>query len=100
MDSALRELGVGDTSVPKRKKKMIRTFYALVEELSAVLDADDQDALTGIIDARFDGTARQTPFESARLATYVRTCASRLDQVTTESIFKNDLVWTDPAMVH
>ncbi len=40
-DRALRELGVGDTSVPKRKKKMIRTFYALVEEFGPALDAAD-----------------------------------------------------------
>ena len=54
-DRALRELGVGDTTVPKRKKKMIHSFYALVQDLSGPLDQSSKtsEGLAQLVSARF-----------------------------------------------
>lgn len=41
LDRALREMGIGDTSIPKRKKRMITAFYAQIDQLADLLDAGD-----------------------------------------------------------
>ncbi|MCF6369948.1 ubiquinol-cytochrome C chaperone family protein [Rhizobium halophilum] len=45
IDHSIRELGVGDTSVPKRMKKLAGMFYGRLEAYAAALDARDQEGL-------------------------------------------------------
>lgn len=42
VERALRELGIGDTSVPKKKKKMIRSFYGQIDDFDESLNASDK----------------------------------------------------------
>jgi cytochrome b pre-mRNA-processing protein 3 len=42
VDHSLRELGIGDTSVPKRMKKLARMFYGRVAAYDAALEAVDE----------------------------------------------------------
>lgn len=53
MDRSLREMGVGDLSVPKRIEKMGALFYGLLSNLSAALDAGDRAALEGVVARNF-----------------------------------------------
>lgn len=59
IERALRELGIGDTTVPKRKKRMVRSFYGQIEDFDALMDAKDADALTKAAGERYlnDGEA-------------------------------------------
>jgi cytochrome b pre-mRNA-processing protein 3 len=49
MDASLRELGVGDLSVPKRIKAMVASFYDGAAAYDVALDAKDLDALAGAL---------------------------------------------------
>ena len=49
MDRSLREMGVGDLGVPKRIQKMGNVFFGLLAALSAAMDANDLDALEGVL---------------------------------------------------
>ncbi|MGF0536490.1 ubiquinol-cytochrome C chaperone family protein [Agrobacterium sp. ES01] len=45
IDHSIRELGVGDQSVPKRMKKFAGMFYGRLESYSAAIDADEREQL-------------------------------------------------------
>jgi cytochrome b pre-mRNA-processing protein 3 len=45
MDASLREMGVGDTVVPKRMKKVASSFYGRAHAYDGPLDAGDEAAL-------------------------------------------------------
>ena len=45
IDHSIRELGIGDPSVPKRMKKLAGMFYGRLESYAAALDAKDRDGL-------------------------------------------------------
>lgn len=45
IDYSIRELGIGDTSVPKRMKKLAGMFYGRLETYAAALDSRDATAL-------------------------------------------------------
>lgn len=91
-DRALRELGVGDTSVPKRKKKMIRTFYALVEEFGPALDTEDPGAVREQVGRRFDGEDQDDACLNA-LSGYIMAAAAELDKIPAESIYKGIIAY-------
>lgn len=97
-DRALRELGVGDTSVPKRKKKMIRTFYAMVEDFSEPLDHNDIDALINQIEKRFglSEESNSAPFEYQALAQYMMAASDDLDANPSDTIMTGQISWPDP----
>lgn len=92
VDRALRELGIGDTSVPKRKKKLIRTFYALVEEFSAKLDNNDRAGLLEKVAIRFPGV------DAAALSTYIFKTAEKLDAMAFDDILTGRLSFTPPEL--
>jgi cytochrome b pre-mRNA-processing protein 3 len=45
MDASLREMGVGDTVVPKRMKKVAESFYGRAHSYDPVLNSGDEAAL-------------------------------------------------------
>lgn len=49
VDHALRELGIGDTGVPKRMKKLASMFYGRADALRKALDANDDAELADAI---------------------------------------------------
>jgi cytochrome b pre-mRNA-processing protein 3 len=95
-DRALRELGVGDTSVPKRKKRMIHTFYAMVEDFSDALEKADADALLEKVIARFDGE-RQSALQHKALTSYIIETTAGFDASSMDDILKGNIRHPDPA---
>jgi cytochrome b pre-mRNA-processing protein 3 len=49
IDYSIRELGIGDNSVPKRMKKLAGMFYGRLESYSAAMDAGDRPALAAAL---------------------------------------------------
>lgn len=45
IDYSIRELGIGDNSVPKRMKKLAGMFYGRLESYAAAMDGNDRAAL-------------------------------------------------------
>ncbi len=77
VEIALRELGIGDTSVPKRKKKMIHSFFGLADDLEGPLDDNDSAALeTAVVRRFYAGRNKQ---EAALLCDYIGNNAAILE---------------------
>lgn len=53
IERALRQLGIGDTTVPKRKKRMLHSFYGQIEDFDSPLDQADQAQLVGKVETRY-----------------------------------------------
>lgn len=53
IERALRELGIGDTTVPKRKKKMVRSFYGQIEDFDEHMSDKDAEALAKASKVRY-----------------------------------------------
>jgi cytochrome b pre-mRNA-processing protein 3 len=53
IERALRELGIGDTTVPKRKKAMIHSFYAQIDEFDPLIAKHDIELLSQRMQERF-----------------------------------------------
>ncbi len=49
VDYALRELGIGDTSVPKRMKKLAKMFYGRAASYTVALDEGNREALASAL---------------------------------------------------
>ena len=49
IDYSIRELGIGDNSVPKRMKKLAGMFYGRLETYAAAMDANDRPALAAAL---------------------------------------------------
>ena len=92
-DRALREIGIGDTSVPKRKKAMIRGFYGQISEFAEPLSARDAQVMKSAIANRF--TTLQAD-EVERLTRYMFRAADCLAATSPAEIGEARLSWPDP----
>lgn len=90
IEDSIRELGVGDPSVPKRMRKLAGVFYERVSVYDAALDADDAAALSvGLKGRAVPADAREDA--SARLATYMMAENERFGAIAAETILAGTL---------
>lgn len=81
-DIAFREMGVSDTTVPKRMKKFASAWLGRARVYGAALDAGDADALARALARNVygvevgDGT--EIPAQAARLSRYIEAVGSKL----------------------
>lgn len=95
IETALRSLGIGDTSVPKKKKKMVRTFYGMVEDLEDSLKGRDLAILSAQIQKRYF-PGQQSGYAD-QFANYISTTVQLLDEQPIAGIFKGSISWLPPA---
>ena len=81
MDRSLREMGVGDLSVPKRIEKMGSLFYGMLSNLSAALESGDRAALEGLVSRNFHEGA-----DHPQLAAFVDYILLNDDMLSTQSV--------------
>ena len=84
MDNSLREMGVGDLSVPKKIKKMGQVFYGLLASLDEAMAEGERAAVTRVLVRNVYGD-RQTP-AADRLADYVLAETERLSGIALPAI--------------
>jgi cytochrome b pre-mRNA-processing protein 3 len=97
IDRALREIGIGDTSVPKRKKRMIHGFYGQIEDFAAALDAGDTPTLALKVTERFsDADSAQ----AGRLARYMVAARDTLRAIPFSAIADGRIEWPDAERNH
>jgi cytochrome b pre-mRNA-processing protein 3 len=95
MDHNLREMGVGDLTVPKKMQKLAEAFYGRLEVYERALAAAGDEELAAALarnvlgQGAADGTAR-------RLASYVRSAAQRLDAAPLTALNDGALSFPDP----
>ncbi len=93
VDDALRALGIGDTSVPKRKQALIRGFYAQVEEFVPLLDKDLHQEMVEKLARRFSLSSTN----ASKLAGYAKAAALSLAALEFDVILQGNIDWPDPA---
>ncbi len=82
LDASLREMGVGDTSVPKRMKTLAEAFYGRAGVYDAALDAADEDGLARALGRNVHGSDAPAP----GLARYALAADRGLKEVTADAI--------------
>ena len=94
VERALRELGVGDTTVPKRKKKMIRSFYGMIEDFDQPIDQNDIELLKDRVRTRFfEGTQDSDLADVTGLVDYILENAKNLENQSYADLGKGELNW-------
>lgn len=97
VERALRELGIGDTSVPKKKKRMIRSFYGQIDDFDEPLNNGDDSLIAQKVEARY---LSETPNADPGLITkYMLATENHLQQTDIKKLMSNQLEWLDPASI-
>ncbi|MGI9399620.1 MAG: ubiquinol-cytochrome C chaperone family protein [Rhizobiaceae bacterium] len=91
IDDALRQLGVGDTSVPKRKKRLVSRFYGHIEALTPALERGDADLLLSEINSRFYDGVRDESADA--LSRYIMAAYEMLGKTPYDNILIGELAW-------
>src|SRR6476646_674056 len=78
MDHNLREMGVGDLSVPKEMQRIGEAFYGRAQAYRAALAAQGGDALAEALKRNVYAGAPPNPAAPARLAAYMRAAVGGL----------------------
>lgn len=110
MDRSLREMGVGDLTVPKRMKVMAAAFYGRLEAYGAALSGADAPALAAAIERNLFPEAAEgktaeptlpdqsTPSVAARgLAAYALAGEAAISAAPLDAVLAGQLPFPDPA---
>lgn len=90
VDHGLRELGVGDTSVPKRMKKIAQNFYGRVQAYAEPLDRDDAAALAEAFRRNIPGVVAEP------LVAYVKASEAALAGQSLDALLGSDALFPQP----
>ena len=94
LDTALREMGVGDLSVGKKMRKLGEAFYGRVKSYEAAFAADDRPAALGAVIAR-TVFADAPHGESAALAAYAERSDGQLARQPLDEVLGRAPRWPD-----
>lgn len=72
MDHNLREMGIGDLSVPKEMERIGQAFYGRAQAYRSALAADGNTALVETLHRNIYGGSPATPTAPVHLAAYIR----------------------------
>ncbi|MGR8960524.1 ubiquinol-cytochrome C chaperone family protein [Rhizobium leguminosarum] len=85
IDYSIRELGIGDNSVPKRMKKLAGMFYGRLEAYSKAMDTGDAEALAVALQRNIYPET-SAPADMTGLAGWMMAAESHLSAVPEEVI--------------
>ena len=98
MDASLREMGVGDLSVPRRMRSIGEAFYGRQTVYRRALTAPDQGPLAAAL-ARNVFAGASGPDGADRLAAYVRALVRELAAQDGEAFRRAQVRFPDPGQV-
>ena len=93
LDRALREMGVGDTGVPKRMRTLGEAYYGRARAYDPLLDAGDEAALAEALSRNVYGGERP----AAPLARYALAAAAALAGQSLDGLLGPGPSFPDPA---
>jgi cytochrome b pre-mRNA-processing protein 3 len=96
LDQNLRELGVGDTSVPRKMQSMVQAFYGRVTAYDTALKGGDADALRAALQRNVYRGADVGHTKLDALATYVRAASEALKAADDNDIVAGTFAWPAP----
>jgi cytochrome b pre-mRNA-processing protein 3 len=97
MDGGLRELGVGDLTVPKQMRDIAQSFYGRLKVYTAALADGNEQALVGALSRNVFGSPDAAG--AARLAVYVQACVAALDRQERADFCRGVLSFPDPVHI-
>ncbi len=93
LDASLREMGIGDTSVPKRMKKLGEAFYGRAQAYDAPLDGGDEAGLAAALGRNVLGGGAP----AAALARYALAADRALKAQSFDSMVQDGPLFPPPA---
>jgi cytochrome b pre-mRNA-processing protein 3 len=97
MDRSLRELGVGDLSVPKRIKHMVESYYGRAAAYRVPVLAADRTGLVEVLGRNVYSEHLPRLEQVEGLAAYVLAASAELARISVESVVSDGLAFPDPA---
>jgi len=94
VDHSIRELGIGDTSVPKRMKKLARMFYGRVESYGQALDAGDRVGLVEALKRNIHPEQADIAPSTQALSDWMINTAQMLEDVSEETMAAGKLTFS------
>jgi cytochrome b pre-mRNA-processing protein 3 len=95
LDDGLRELGVGDLTVPKAMKRLARSLYGRLKGYDAALAPDaEPQALEAMLARTVYASVENPP--AAALARYARAAAARLGDTSVDAVLEQSIMWPTP----
>ncbi len=92
MDRSLREMGVGDLSVPRRIRSMVEAFYGRASVYDAALDAAGAEGLRAALERNLlQGEGGEAALDA--MAAYVVACEEALTEVPADAIIAGRIAW-------
>ncbi|SDU06340.1 ubiquinol-cytochrome C chaperone family protein [Stappia sp. ES.058] len=92
MDGTLREMGVGDVTVPKKVKKMAEAFYGRAAVYSQALKDEGTHSLAEAVDRNLFADGAQ-PQAAVAMARYIRSAADALEAQPANGILDGRPNW-------
>jgi cytochrome b pre-mRNA-processing protein 3 len=92
LDASLREMGVGDTSVPKRMKKLGEAFFGRAHAYDESLNAGDAEALAVALGRNVTGNAAP----AGPLARYALAADSAFKSLSLETVLDQGFSFPPP----
>ena len=87
MDKSIREIGVGDLSVPKHMKRMMKGFKGRAFNYADALDTNDTKALKEAVTRNVFGTIEEPePLDIEAIADYIVSADKALSKVAYEDL--------------
>lgn len=96
LDHSIRELGIGDLSVPKRMKKLAGMFYGRLESYARALGERDEAALAAALKRNFHPESKDEALSMLTLARYMLETEQALAAVREQTIEGGDLAMPLP----
>lgn len=96
VDHSLRELGIGDASVPKRMKKLARMFYGRAASYDGPIGAADGQELAAAMLRNMIPDGKDWP-QAIEYARHALAVAKSLDAQLDASILSGEIVFPQPA---
>jgi cytochrome b pre-mRNA-processing protein 3 len=99
MDGSLREMGVGDLTVPAKMRKIGEAFYGRQAAYVAALAACNREPLVAALARNVFGAQPGAELGAIRLATYARAVADELADQDGEALGRAELNFPDPERI-
>lgn len=91
MDTTMREVGVGDLSVPKKMRRMSAGFYERLQSYRRALAQSEPDAFAAVVNGFVYAEAEASTSASVRLASYITSSAEVLRERSLQDLFDGRL---------
>ena len=99
IDYSIRELGIGDNSVPKRMKKLAGMFYGRLESYAAAMDGNDRSALAAALRRNIYPKAGEGAPSMIALADWMMTAEAHLSGIAETEIATGSATLPQPPQI-